>query len=78
MVLLDPNGEVFMKEKVNLPSSTSNNEVEYDILLHGLNMCVGQKIQYLIVKGYELLIVKQIFGIWACKNEKLKQKVYAI
>ena len=41
-------------------------------------MCVGQKIQHLMVKGDALLIAKQILGIWACKNEKLKQKVYAI
>ena len=62
-----------MKEKVNLSSSTSNNEAAYDILLHGLKMCVGQKIQHLMVKGDALLIVKQILGIWTCKNEKFKK-----
>ncbi|MCO5602294.1 hypothetical protein L7F22_056423 [Adiantum nelumboides] len=32
----------------------------------------------LMVKGDALLIVKQILGIWACKNERLKTKVTSI
>ncbi|WP_129357314.1 reverse transcriptase-like protein, partial [Enterobacter cloacae complex sp. CH23B] len=62
LVLLNPSGEVVMKEKVNLPGSTSNNEAEYDTLLHGLKMCIGQGIKRLMVKGDALLIVKQILG----------------
>ncbi|MCO5581262.1 hypothetical protein L7F22_035140 [Adiantum nelumboides] len=31
-----------------------------------------------MVKGDALLIVKQILGIWACKNERLRQKAHAI
>ncbi|MCO5581722.1 hypothetical protein L7F22_035611 [Adiantum nelumboides] len=31
-----------------------------------------------MVKGDALLIVKQILGIWACENEKLRKKVQAI
>ncbi|MCO5613208.1 hypothetical protein L7F22_067484 [Adiantum nelumboides] len=67
-----------MKKHVKLPDSTSNNEAEYDILLHGLEVCVSQKIRCLMVKGDALLIVKQILGIWACKNERLREKVQAI
>ena len=67
-----------MKEKVTLEESTSNNEAEYDILLHGLRMCLAQKIYHLMVKGDALLFVKQILGIWACKNKRLKVKVHAI
>ncbi|MCO5605822.1 hypothetical protein L7F22_060006 [Adiantum nelumboides] len=40
--------------------------------------CVSQKIRRLMVKGDALLIVKQILGIWACKNERLREKVQAI
>ncbi|MCO5567171.1 hypothetical protein L7F22_020859 [Adiantum nelumboides] len=71
-------GEVVMKKHVKLPDSTSNNEAEYDILLHGLQVCVSQKIRRLMVKGDVLLIVKQILSIWACKNERLREKVQAI
>ncbi|MCO5603201.1 hypothetical protein L7F22_057348 [Adiantum nelumboides] len=67
-----------MKKHVKLPDSMSNNEAEYDILLHGLQVCVSQKIRRLMVKGDALLIVKQILGIWACKNERLREKVQAI
>ncbi|MCO5573295.1 hypothetical protein L7F22_027064 [Adiantum nelumboides] len=67
-----------MKKHVKLPNSTSNNEAEYDILLHGLQVCVSQKVRRLMVKRDALLIVKQILGIWACKNERLREKVQAI
>ncbi|MCO5569834.1 hypothetical protein L7F22_023548 [Adiantum nelumboides] len=78
LVLHDSNGEVVMKKHVKLLDSTSSNEAEYDILLHGLQVCVSQKIRRLMVKGDTLLIVKQILGIWACKNERLREKVQAI
>ncbi|MCO5610844.1 hypothetical protein L7F22_065086 [Adiantum nelumboides] len=78
LLLHDSNGEVVMKKHVKLPDSTSNNEAEYDILLHGLQVCVSQKIRRLMAKGDALLIVKQILGIWACKNERLREKVQAI
>ncbi|MCO5603808.1 hypothetical protein L7F22_057960 [Adiantum nelumboides] len=77
-VLVNPEGEVVMKEQVTLDGSTSNNEAEYDILISGLKICLAQKIQRLMVKGDALLIVKQILGIWACKNERLKTKVTSI
>ncbi|MCO5562266.1 hypothetical protein L7F22_015891 [Adiantum nelumboides] len=64
-----------MKEQVTLDGSTSNIELEYDILISGLKICLAQKIRRLMVKGDALLIVKQILGIWACKNERLKTKV---
>ncbi|MCO5583599.1 hypothetical protein L7F22_037512 [Adiantum nelumboides] len=67
-----------MKEQVTLDGSTSNNEAEYDILISGLKICLAQKIRRLMVKGDVLLIVKQILGIWVCKNERLKTKVTSI
>ncbi|MCO5571616.1 hypothetical protein L7F22_025362 [Adiantum nelumboides] len=51
LVLFDPNGEVVIKEHMILSGSMSNNEAEYDILLHGLHICPTQKIQLLMVKG---------------------------
>ncbi|MCO5586687.1 hypothetical protein L7F22_040629 [Adiantum nelumboides] len=78
LVLVNPEGEVVMKEQVTLDGSTSNNEAEYDILISGLKICLAQKIRRLMVKGDALLIVKQILGIWACKNERLRTKVTSI
>ncbi|MCO5551646.1 hypothetical protein L7F22_005150 [Adiantum nelumboides] len=74
----DPKGEMVMKEQVNLDGSTSNNEVEYDVLISGLKICLSQKIRRPMVKGDTLLIVKQILGVWACKNERLRTKVTTI
>ncbi|MCO5605607.1 hypothetical protein L7F22_059790 [Adiantum nelumboides] len=78
LVLVNPEGEVIRKEQVTLDGSTSNNEVEYDVLICGLKICLAQKIQRLMVKGDALLIVQQILGIWECKNERLRTKVTSI
>ncbi|MCO5610553.1 hypothetical protein L7F22_064792 [Adiantum nelumboides] len=74
LVLVNPGGEVVMKEQVTLDGSTSNNEAEYDVLISGLKIFLAQKIQKVMVKGDALLIVKQILGIWVCKNERLRTK----
>ncbi|MCO5607892.1 hypothetical protein L7F22_062094 [Adiantum nelumboides] len=66
-----------MKEQVT-HGSTSNNEAKYDVLISGLKICLAQKIRRLMVKGDALLIVKQILGIWVCKNERLRTKVTSI
>ncbi|MCO5594824.1 hypothetical protein L7F22_048858 [Adiantum nelumboides] len=60
LVLVNPEGEVVMKEQVTLDGSTSNNEAEYDILISGLKICLAQNIRRLMVKGDALLIVKKI------------------
>ncbi|MCO5605821.1 hypothetical protein L7F22_060005 [Adiantum nelumboides] len=74
LVLHDSNGEVVMKKHAKLPDSTSNNEAEYDILLHGLQVCLSKDTAS-HGKGDALLIVKQILGIWACKNERKQNEV---
>ncbi|MCO5586897.1 hypothetical protein L7F22_040842 [Adiantum nelumboides] len=78
LVLVNPEGEVVMKEWVTLDGSTSNNEAQYDVLISCLKICLAQKIQRLKVKGDTLLIVKQILGYWACKNERLRTKLTSI
>ncbi|MCO5586666.1 hypothetical protein L7F22_040608 [Adiantum nelumboides] len=78
LVLVNPEGEVVMKEQVTLDGSTINNEAEYDVLISGLKICLAQKIRRLMVKGDALLILEQILGIWACKNERLRTKVTSI
>ncbi|MCO5595760.1 hypothetical protein L7F22_049808 [Adiantum nelumboides] len=75
---MSPKGEIVAREQVVLEGSTSNNEAEYDVLISGLKMCLTQGIQRLMVKGDALHIVKQILGIWDCKNERLRSKVTVI
>ncbi|MCO5558792.1 hypothetical protein L7F22_012379 [Adiantum nelumboides] len=67
-----------MKEQVTLDGSTSTNEAEYDVFISGLKICLAQKIQRLTVKGDALLIIKQILGVLACKNERVKINVTSI
>ncbi|MCO5549157.1 hypothetical protein L7F22_002623 [Adiantum nelumboides] len=67
-----------MKEQVTLDGSTSNNEAEYDVWISGLKIFLAQKIRRLMAKGDALLIVKQVLGKWACKNERLRNKVTSI
>ncbi|MCO5551648.1 hypothetical protein L7F22_005152 [Adiantum nelumboides] len=78
LVLVNPEGEVAMKEQITLDGSTGNNEAKYDVLISGLKIFLAQKIQRLMVNGDALLIVKQILGIWACKNERLRTKFTSI
>ncbi|MCO5550246.1 hypothetical protein L7F22_003729 [Adiantum nelumboides] len=78
LVLVSPKGEVVAREQAILEGSTSNNEAEYDVSINGLKMCLAQGIQRLMVKDDALLIVKQILGIWAYKNERLRSKVTVI
>ncbi|MCO5603989.1 hypothetical protein L7F22_058146 [Adiantum nelumboides] len=63
LVLVNPEGEMVMKEQVTLDGSISNNEAEYDVLISGLKICLAQKIRRLMVKGDALLIVKQILEV---------------
>ncbi|MCO5566375.1 hypothetical protein L7F22_020052 [Adiantum nelumboides] len=62
LALVNPGGEVVMKEQVTLDGSTSNNEAEYDVLINGLKILLAQKIQRLMVKGDALLIANFRFG----------------
>ncbi|MCO5613438.1 hypothetical protein L7F22_067714 [Adiantum nelumboides] len=78
LFLVNPKREIVAREQVILEESTSNNEAEYDVLIIVLKMCLAQGIQQLMVKGDALLIVKQVLGIWACKNEMFRSKVTVI
>ncbi|MCO5578070.1 hypothetical protein L7F22_031908 [Adiantum nelumboides] len=78
LVLVSLEGEVVAREQVILEESASNNGAEYDALINGLKVCLAQGIQHLMVKGDALLIVEQILGVWACKNERLRSKVIVI
>ncbi|MCO5610944.1 hypothetical protein L7F22_065190 [Adiantum nelumboides] len=46
-------------------------KAEYAALILGLEWCVNHKIHRLNVYGDAMLLIKQIKGIWACKNHNL-------
>ncbi|MCO5598370.1 hypothetical protein L7F22_052465 [Adiantum nelumboides] len=48
-----------------------NNEAEYAALALGLEWCVSMGIKRLNVFGDALLLIKQVHGTWACRNQSL-------
>ena len=75
IIILSPSKEVIMKKGTTLKDAHSNNEAEYFTLIFGLNECIKLGIQRLSIKGDALLVVRQIQGIWACKNSKLFEMI---
>ena len=71
ILILNPEDEVVTREGRVLNEVHSNNEAENAALKYGLEKCLDQGISKLIIKGDSLLIVKQIYGVWACKSESL-------
>lgn len=53
----------------------SNNEAEYEALIHGLQWCLSNGISRLNVYGDSMLLTKQVQGIWACKSSTLATKM---
>ncbi|MCO5579768.1 hypothetical protein L7F22_033629 [Adiantum nelumboides] len=71
VVVFDEGGEKVFSTSELLKNSHSNNEAEYAALILGLEWCVNNKIHRLNIYGDAMLLVKQIKGIWACKNHSL-------
>jgi len=55
-----------------LEFEATNNVVEYETLLHGLNMDKDLGIKFLHIIGDSDLIVCQVKGHYVCKQERLK------
>ncbi|MCO5599981.1 hypothetical protein L7F22_054088 [Adiantum nelumboides] len=71
MVVFNKEGKRIFSTNELLEISHSNNEVEYAALILRLEWCVNNKIHCLNVYGDAMLLIKQIKGIWACKNHNL-------
>lgn len=71
IVIHNPHKELVVKQGQILSNIHSNNEAEYASLVCGLKCCLDQGIKRLEVKGDAMLIIKQVQGIWACKNSNL-------
>jgi ribonuclease HI len=49
----------------------SNNEAEYEALLHGLRFAISLGIKRLLVYGDSLLVVQQVNKEWDCNKETM-------
>jgi ribonuclease HI len=62
-------------------NSLTNNQAEYGGLIEGLKQCVTMKLKSLEIQGDSQLIIRQVQGVYQCRNEKLKplyQKVHKL
>jgi ribonuclease HI len=56
----------------------SNNEAEYEALLHGLRLAISLGIKRLLVYGDSLLVVQQVNKEWECNNETMDAYVQEV
>jgi ribonuclease HI len=71
IVIQDPNGEV-LKFAYRLEFDATNNVVEYEALLLGLELCRDRRIKCLNIKGDSDLVIQQLKNKFACKSKRLK------
>jgi ribonuclease HI len=56
----------------------SNNEAEYEALLHGLHLAISLGIKRLLVYGDSLLVVQQVNKEWDCNKETMEAYVQEV
>jgi ribonuclease HI len=58
--------------------AVSNNEAEYEALLHGLRLAISLGIKRLLVYGDSLLVVQQVNKEWDCNKEMMDAYVQEV
>ncbi|MCO5604271.1 hypothetical protein L7F22_058436 [Adiantum nelumboides] len=71
VVIYDEEGRKVFGKGLMLENVHSNNEAEYVALSLGLEWCLNLGIKRLNAFGDALLLVKQVHGTWACRNQGL-------
>ena len=56
-----------------LDFATTNNEVEYEALVVGLDLAKAAGVENMVVYYYSQVITSQINGDYGCKNERMKE-----
>ena len=69
-VLYDPGGTLIFKGSKFIGFAT-NNQAEYQALIHGIQNACELGIQHITIEGDSLLVVNQIKGLWKIKDLKL-------
>jgi ribonuclease HI len=70
VLLISPRGEQ-LKYVLQILWAASNNEAEYEALLHGLCLAISLGINRLLVYGNSLLVVQQVNKEWDCNKETM-------
>ncbi|XP_050259677.1 uncharacterized protein LOC126704691 [Quercus robur] len=72
VVLLSPEGDK-LKHKVCLQYQTTNNEVEYEALLKGLELAKSVEAKSILILGDSQLVIGQVNGTCEAKEERMKK-----
>ena len=72
MVLQSPEGDK-LKHKIRLQYQTTNNEVEYETLLKGLELAKSMEARSIVVLGDSQLIMGQVNGMYEAKEGRMKK-----
>jgi ribonuclease HI len=70
VLFISPRGEQ-LKYVLQILWEVSNNEPEYEALLHGLRLAISLGIKLLLVYGDSLLVVQQVNKEWDCNKETM-------
>jgi ribonuclease HI len=70
VLLISPTGEQ-LKYVLQIFWKVSNNEAEYEALLHGLRLAVSLGTKRLLVYGDSVVVINQVNKSWDCNKEKM-------
>ena len=76
-MFISPKGEQ-LKYVFQILFKISNNEAEYEALLHGLRLAVSLGIKRLLVYGDSLLVVQQVHKEWDINKDTMDAYVEEI
>ena len=62
-----------LKYKVRLEYQVTNNEVEYEALLKGLELAKSLEAESILVQGYSQLAMGQVNGMYEAKEERMRK-----
>jgi ribonuclease HI len=77
VLFISPRGEQ-LKYVLQILWEVSNNEVEYEALLHGLRLAISLGIKQILVYGDSLLVVQQVNKEWDCNKETMDAYVQEV
>jgi ribonuclease HI len=77
VLFISPKGEQ-LKYVLQIMWAVSNNEAEYEALLHGLRLAISLGIKRLLVYGDSLLVVQQVNKEWDCNKETMDAYVQEV
>jgi ribonuclease HI len=77
ILFIAPRGEQ-LKYTLQLLFPASNNAVEYEALIHGLNIAVSLGIKKLMVYGDSLVVISQINKDWDCSTNSMGKYCAAV